>query len=67
MIVAKTRMRKIPKSCKECGFSFNDWSGERVCMVKKKDCPIEYMESGQWRYGKPAWCPLVEMEDTHEK
>ena len=66
MIVAKTKMRKIPKSCKKCNLSFQNWAGERTCSVTKKDCPME-LSSGNWKYGKPTWCPLVEMEATNEK
>lgn len=66
MIVAKTKMRKIPTSCKKCNLSFQNWAGERTCFVTKKDCPIEEAPSGNWRYGKPTWCPLVEMEDSYD-
>ena len=67
VIVAKTRMRKLPKSCKDCNLSFQNWVGERTCAVKKKDCQIEHTQNGQWKYGKPIWCPLMEMEATNDK
>ena len=33
-----------------------------------KDCPTSFC-SGNWKYGKPAWCPLVEIkeENYHDK
>lgn len=67
LIVAKTRMRKIPKSCKVCSLSFQNWTGERTCAVTKMDCPFEQSQNGNWKYGKPGWCPLVELEANHDK
>ena len=66
MIVAKTRMRKIPKTCKECTLSRHDFGGDRVCSVTRMDCPME-LHMGNWRYGKPGWCPLKELEAANEK
>lgn len=61
MIVAKTKMRRIPKTCKECKLSKHSFYGDRVCAVVGKDCPTSFC-SGNWKYGKPAWCPLVEIK-----
>lgn len=65
MIVAKTRMRKIPKTCKDCGFGKHDFGGDRICVVTGKDCPMD-LYKGNWKYGKPAWCPLVMVEKLEE-
>lgn len=62
-IYAKTRLRKIPKTCKECTLSaieFYHHDSERVCTITGKSCPIEKKASGNWGYTKPDWCPLVE-------
>lgn len=66
MIVAKTKMRKIPKTCKDCKVSMHEFGGDRVCVIARRDCPME-LSNGNWRYGKPTWCPLVELEATNEK
>lgn len=66
MIVAKTRMKKIPKTCKDCPLSIVqfDWGNlsHRICGINSKDCPQEKKPSGNYGYGKPCWCPLVEIE-----
>lgn len=60
MIYAKTRLHKIPKSCKVCNLSYENFCGERTCAITNRDCPWEQSENGNWRYCKPVWCPLVE-------
>lgn len=65
MIVAKTRMRKIPKTCKGCALSFCQFDGRdsyRVCAIMLRDCPMEDKGRGNYGYTKPDWCPLVEIE-----
>lgn len=57
-IYAKTRMKTIPKTCKDCALSFIDYSGVRVCPILKKECPWEPKPSGNIGYGKPTGCPL---------
>ena len=62
-IYVKTRLKKIPKTCKECHLSTTELYGydfERVCIVTRKECPVEKKASGNWGYCKPSWCPLVE-------
>ena len=59
MIIAKTRLKRMPRTCRECTISLNDGWGERVCGITKKDCPLEVV-NGRVRYGKPGWCPLRE-------
>lgn len=63
MIVAKTRMRKIPETYGKCSLSYFDGWGEKCCGVKHKECPFEIGERGAVRYGKPGWCPLVEQKE----
>ncbi len=63
MIVAKTKMRKIPSTCKVCKLSKHDsWGGDRICCVVGIECPMEFY-NGNWKYGKPGWCPLMEIKD----
>jgi len=62
MIVAKTRMRKIPKTCKDCALGKREFGADRVCSITGKDCPME-LYRGNWKYGKPTWCPLEESHD----
>jgi hypothetical protein len=65
-IVAKTRMKGIPKTCKVCSISYIDPWGERCCGINKRDCPVEVKPSGNVGYGKPSWCPLVVLKDGDE-
>lgn len=62
MIYAKTKLKKILATCKTCSLSICDIYGARTCGVRHKECPWEYSESGNLRYGKPSWCPLVELQ-----
>lgn len=63
MIAAKTRMKKIPNTCKECRVSYIDWTGSRFCNASGRDCPMEMKKSGNMGYYRPSWCPLVEISD----
>ena len=61
MIVAKTRLQKMPQSCRKCSLSTVDsWTGDRVCNIKHRLCPLE-VRNGHVSYAKPEWCPLVEV------
>ena len=62
MIYMKTRLKKVPKTCAKCPYSSFDpfFTGGRNCRIALKDCPVEVSDSGQIRYGKPSWCPLVD-------
>lgn len=62
MIVAKTRMKKIPATCNKCCFSCIDRGEGRYCTITYMVCPIEKKESGNYGYSKPDWCPLVELK-----
>lgn len=61
MIVAITKLRKLPKTCKECRLSNHEFGGDRFCTIAKKECPVD-LYSGRWVYGKPGWCPLAEID-----
>ena len=68
MIIAKTKMRKIPESCGKCGismvFRFNGVD-RRICPVMRRDCPMEKCaQNGCMKYTKPAWCPLEEAKEA---
>lgn len=63
MIVAKTRLRKIPQSCNKCPFSRMDGafnSSYRVCIFTETVCRKEKMLSTNWKYVRNADCPLSE-------
>ena len=61
MIVAKTRLKRIPKTCKECALSYVPGFDDRVCIIKKMACPKEVRLTGNLAYCKPGWCPLMEL------
>lgn len=61
MIVAITKMRRIPKACKDCKLSEIELYGRR-CKIENRMCPIEQTKSGNYKYGKPDWCPLEEVQ-----
>lgn len=71
MIVAKTKMKKIPENCKKCSISYsNEFSGgvyDRVCRIKHRICPKEKKTSGNVGYGIPSWCPLMYIELIEEE
>lgn len=61
MIVAKTRLRKMPQSCRKCSLSIVDsWTDDRVCSITHRLCPLE-LRNGHIGYAKPEWCPLMEV------
>lgn len=66
MIIVKTKMKKMPKTCKECRISYIGWEEVRFCGINGKTCPMEQKPSGNWGYSKPSWCPLVEVSDLKE-
>lgn len=65
MIVAKTKMKRIPDTCKKCSLSVVQQYGfgntDRVCCVNGYVCPLETKPSGNVGYTKPTWCPLMEI------
>lgn len=65
MIVAKTKMRKLPENCKKCMMSSveYDWPySYRVCRILGVVCPTERSDRGNEKYGKLDDCPLFEMQ-----
>lgn len=67
MIVAKTRIKKIPEGCNKCKLSvierYSYIDSMRICGITKKECPMEYSEHKNLKYIRPDWCPLVEVKD----
>lgn len=67
MIVAKTKMKKIPMSCKECPIARVEYytyvETQRFCGMTKKQCPKERTEAGNLKYILPKWCPLIEVKN----
>lgn len=63
MIVAKTKMTRLPETCKKCSLSQVEHYGfcdtERYCGITNRACPTEKKQSGNVGYGKPDWCPLI--------
>jgi hypothetical protein len=72
MIVAKTKIKKIPEKCAKCKFSRIEhaWglNSHRVCGILDKLVPYLYNEEKRnWEYTKISDCPLIEIkEGTHE-
>ena len=64
MIMAKTRLRKMPENCGKCALSRQNWTGERECAINRRLCPEERKSSGRFGYYKPSWCPLVERREA---
>lgn len=63
MIFAKTKMKRIPETCKKCSMARNYvGDDEKWCSVTGYCCPKEKKQSGNVGYGKPDWCPLIELE-----
>lgn len=68
MIIIKTKMKKIPDTCKKCPYScvhheYYDATGTRYCVINGKALPMEYVkEKRNWCYIKPDWCPLEEID-----
>lgn len=65
MIVTKTKMKKIPKTCKTCPFKRYAF-GCCYCLFTGLNCPTEKKESGNVGYGMPDWCPLMEIKLIEE-
>ena len=62
MIVAKTKMKKIPESCNKCVFSKLNYD-YRTCFISgDRLCPMKRCENGNKKYTRPKWCPLMEVE-----
>lgn len=75
MIIAKTRLKKIPNKCNKCRFCFNDGVARKACKESnwiadtyvRKRCsftgaivPYVYSkEKRNWEYLKCKSCPLV--------
>lgn len=67
MIVAKTKMKKIPKACNKCALSAFIDLFDKHCFITGKQCPREIKPSGNVEYTRPEWCPLQEVKDkSHE-
>lgn len=66
MIVAKTNMKKLPKTCKSCKFKNTYFQGYiaagATCDLTGRECPTEKKESGNVGYGMPDWCPLMDID-----
>lgn len=66
MIVAKTKMKRIPETCKKCSMScvekYVSVDSDRFCILNGRECPKEIKPSGNVGYGKPNWCHLMDIE-----
>lgn len=60
MIVAKTKMKKIPESCSECDFCKNLGVSWWWCEIKKAVTPYGTIVSD-------GWCPLMEVKNENRK
>jgi len=61
MIVAKTRLRKIPETCTACNLSRKVW-GSKFCGPRCRFVPVVKKKGQRPHYEKPEWCPLMEVE-----
>ena len=65
MIVAKTRLKKMPKTCKQCHYRMlYPVGGKDICRIAGLFCPWEKKPNGMFGLGKPDWCPLMEVAPT---
>lgn len=63
MIVAKTMLKKMPETCKQCIFRTQYRGfGEDICGIDGALCPWEKKPNGMFGLGKPEWCPLIDAE-----
>lgn len=61
MIVAKTRMKEMPKTCAQCHYlTTYTATGEEICRIVRAFCPWEKKPNGMFGLGKPDWCPLMD-------
>ena len=65
MIIAKTKMRRIPNNCNKCLFYF--WEGyykEHYCALTGHIIQKEFIkEKRNWCNVKPKDCPLMEVKE----
>lgn len=67
MIVAKTKMVRIPDTCKKCPFKEVVGNNcKSYCTLTGHICPTEKKESGNIGYGMPTWCPLMDIDLIEE-
>jgi len=62
MIVSKTDLENLPKSCDQCYYSKNIFSFYS-CSIKELGIPIDYNIKKGNLIEKPYWCPLIEIND----
>lgn len=64
MIVAKTNLKKIPKTCNKCKFSvLSRYFDLRSCsLLNNKRCEKIRGDSGNWIYTRLKNCPLVDIK-----
>lgn len=69
MIIAETRLKKIPEKCTKCKFGENAYYQdgmyqqvyERRCCITGLEIPYVFnKEKRNWEYTKPTYCPLKE-------
>ena len=68
MIVAKTRMKEMPKTCTQCNYrTLYHGFGEDFCRIAGAFCPWEKKPNGMVGLGKPDWCPLMDAAELSER
>ena len=77
MIIAKTKLKKIPEKCFKCKFcthtsDYKKAQGKvryiiypgRTCLITGQEVPYVYNEAKRnWEYTKCKTCPLIEKEN----
>lgn len=65
MIIAKTKLKKIPEKCTNCKLSVIEYLSngncDRYCGVTKRYLGRVKVEN-HWTYIRPKWCPLIDIE-----
>lgn len=58
MVIVRTKLREVPKTCEECPFKVKTYSGTE-CYFTKKYTPLSFEEEK-----KNKDCPITETEEN---
>ena len=70
MIIAKTKLRKMPQSCSKCPFSRTDGvftTSYRICSFTETVCKKEKLLGTAWKYARNSDCPFVYIAEEKGK
>jgi len=63
IIIAQTKMKRIPDRCTQCKLSYVQNYYDRYCAVTGKLLETQKVESGNKAYVRPKNCPLKDVEN----